>query len=302
MAKRKGSLMEISTRSNFLLNLFFIAIGLTIIVPFWLVLSISFSNETRIVREGFGLLPKGFTLAAYDVLLRRSRDVINGYFVTIFQTGVGTFLTVLNTALYAYPLSRKDFRYRGFFSFFMFFTMLFSGGLVPWYLVCTRLLHLRDSLWALVIPAMFSPWWAIIMRTFYKTTIPEEMLDSAKIDGAGEYRTFFQIVLPLSLPCVATMALFVGVGFWNDWWLSLLFINTPSKRSMQYVLQSSLNAVEIIKRLSLQYGAIDTSTVVMPSETAKMAMAVLAIGPMLFIYPFVQKYFVKGMTIGSIKG
>ncbi|MGO4370582.1 carbohydrate ABC transporter permease [Paenibacillus sp. MCAF20] len=206
--------------------------------------------------------------------------------------------------MYAYPISRTDFPQRKFFTFFIFLTMLFNGGLVPWYLVYVNMLGLRNNIWALVLPLLVSAFFVIIIRTFFQTTIPTAVLESAKIDGAGEMRIFFQIVLPLSLPVLATVALFSTLNYWNDWFLSLVFISDDKTLSIQYLMYKMLMNIQFLANNSTAAAQIAAAggNVQYPNETVRMAMAIVGIGPIVFAYPFFQKYFVKGLTVGAVKG
>jgi putative aldouronate transport system permease protein len=228
--------------------------------------------------------------------------VVRAYGVTMFVTVVGSTVSLIITALYAYPISRKDFKYRKAFTFIVFLTMLFNGGLVPWYMVYVNVLHINDTIMALILPYLVTPLYVLIMRTFFMTTIPDGIIEAAKIDGAGELQTFIKIVLPLSKPVLATIGLFNTLTYWNDWYAPLLFINNEKLFSLQYLMYRVDKA---IMYLSNNAGSINNATQIManlPSQTARMAMAVIAIGPIILAYPFFQKYFVEGLTIGSIKG
>lgn len=301
MSKRNPN--AISPVSNGILNTFFILYALACVVPLVIVISISFSNETQIIQQGYGVLPRGFTLNAYQYLFKDPELVGRAYLVTILSTLLGTAFCLLNVALFAYPISRKDFRFRGFFTFFLFFTMLFGGGLVPWYIVVTNLLHLKNNIWALVVPHGFNAFWVIVMRTFYKTTIPDSLIESARIDGAGEWRTYFQIVFPLSLPGLATVGLFTTLAIWNDWFLCMLLTTNEKWMNLNYMIYRALNNMQFLQNIVATMGNAGSSAMSnLPNETFRMAMCVVAIGPIIFAYPFFQKYFIKGLTIGAVKG
>ncbi|MDQ0878519.1 putative aldouronate transport system permease protein [Paenibacillus sp. V4I3] len=290
--------------SQLLLHLFFICLSLACLLPVLLVISISFSDENTVVANGFKFYPEKFSLDAYSFLYNQLSQIITAYGVTIFVTVVGTLLSLLLIALYAYPLSRKELRHRNKFALFIFLTMIFNGGLVPWYLVYVNLLHLKDSVWSLIIPLFLQPFFVIIMRTFFQTTIPDSIIESATIDGASEVKIFYKIILPLSLPVLATIGLFNTLNYWNDWFLSLIFITKGNGISLQYLMYKTLLNIQYLttnenaaSQLS-KMGAV----VNLPSQTLRMAMAVVGIGPIIFAYPFFQKYFVKGLTIGAVKG
>ncbi len=290
--------------SQLLLHLFFICLSLACLLPVLLVISISFSDENTVVANGFKFFPEKFSLDAYGFLYNQLSQIITAYGVTIFVTVVGTLLSLLLIALYAYPLSRRELRHRNKFALFIFLTMIFNGGLVPWYLVYVNFLHLKDSVWSLIIPLFLQPFFVIIMRTFFQTTIPDSIIESATIDGASEVKIFYKIILPLSLPVLATIGLFNTLNYWNDWFLSLLFITKSNGISLQYLMYKTLLNIQYLttnenaaSQLS-KMGAV----VNLPSQTLRMAMAVVGMGPIIFAYPFFQKYFVKGLTIGAVKG
>lgn len=270
------------------------------IIPFIAVLSISFSSEVEIAKEGYSLFPKGFTTIAYQYIFKNPLVILRSYGVTIGVCVVGTVLALLITSLCAYPLSRKDFRFRRPISFFVFFTMLFSGGLVPSYIWITNYLHLGDSFWVLFLPTVVSAWYLLLMRTFFQS-IPFEIIESATIDGAGEWRIYRSMILPLAKPALATVGLFTVLGYWNDWFNGLLYIENQNLVTLQYLLYRIMGNLQELQR-AVAAGMVDVSAANLPSESARMAMCVLAAGPMIFIFPFFQKYFVKGITVGSVKG
>ncbi|WP_331710602.1 carbohydrate ABC transporter permease [Paenibacillus elgii] len=207
-------------------------------------------------------------------------------------------------AMYAYPISRRDFPHKNVFSFFMFFTMLFNGGLVPWYLVYTQMLNFKNTLLALILPLLVSAFFVLMLRTFFSGTIPPALIESAKIDGAGEFRIFAQIILPLSLPVLATVSLFQTLNYWNDWFTSLVFITGSKNVNLQYLMYKTMLDIQFLTSNTQALQAINQSGggLNLPTETVRMAMAVLGIGPIVFAYPFFQKYFVKGLTVGAVKG
>lgn len=298
----KNKIKRISGFWNILLNGIFIIYGLLCIIPLILVVSVSFSDEKSITLFGYKLIPKVFSTYAYEYLFKNASAIFRAYGITIGVTIVGTILSVAVIAMYAYPLSRKTFKYRNIFSFFVFFTMIFNGGLVPWYIVCTQLLHLKDSIFSYIVPSLVSAWYILIMRTFFVTNINDSIIESARIDGAGEFRTFIQIVLPLSKAGLATIALFQTLQFWNEWFLPLMFIENDRLFNLQYILYRVLVAIQYLTTTSNPGGNNGAILARMPSETARMAMCVLAIGPIIIAYPFFQKNFVKGLTVGAVKG
>ncbi len=272
--------------------------SLICLIPFIIMVSGSFSSEQALRFEGFGLLPKEFTTTAYELIFKTPMTVVKAYGVSIFITVVGTFCGLLLTTLTAYVLSRKDFKYRNKFSFFFYFTTLFNGGMVCTYIFYIQYLNLKDNILALILPGMFNVFYLLIMRTF-AASIPPALIEAAKIDGAGEFRTFFQIVLPLLKSGMATIGLFLALGYWNDWHNAMLYINTEDLYPLQYMLYSLMQKTQALANIAGQAGI---SVADLPSNSLKMAMAVVATGPIVLVYPFVQKYFVKGVAVGSVKG
>lgn len=270
-------------------------IGLGCLIPMILVISISLSDEKLVARDGYSLWPVGFTTFAYEYILRNPAQIIRSYGVTIVVTALGTVAGLLLCSLLGYAISRKDYRLRGPLSFIVFFTLLFNGGMVPFYILVTRYLGLKDNILALILPYMVTAWYVLILRTSF-SQLPSELLEAARIDGAGEWRIFFQIVLPLSKPALATVALFFILRYWNDWFLALLFINKDTLYPLQYLLYV------LMKNISFLASNPQTTGMALPAQSARMAMAVLAFGPALFSFLLLQKYFVRGITIGGLKG
>ncbi|NJD01206.1 MAG: carbohydrate ABC transporter permease [Ruminiclostridium sp.] len=303
-SKLTTKLTSISDISNTILNIIFILFSIMCLLPLLIVLSASFSNETAIVRNGYSIIPQGFTFLAYRFMFTDGGQILRSYGISVFVTITGTVISCILISLYAYPLSRKDLPFRNFFSFYVFSTMLFNGGLVPFYLIYTRFLHLQDKIAALIIPMLVNPFFVILMRTFFSNTIPDSVLESAKIDGASELKILLRIVYPLSLPVIATIALFNTLAYWNDWFLSLILITSDNKISLQYYMYKVILNLQFLLN-SLQGTGISASgseQLKIPSETIRMAMAVLGMGPVIIAYPFFQRYFIKGLTIGSVKG
>ena len=275
----------------------FILLAVACIAPIILLISISFSDNGEIVRNGYSFWPQNFNLEAYQYILKDSWKIVNAYKITIFVTVVGTVMALLCTILLAYPISRKEFRFRKGVSFAVFFTMLFNGGLVPTYILITRYLNLTDNIWVLILPGLVSPWNVILMKSFF-TDIPNEIIEAATIDGASEKKTLFSIVLPISKPALATIGLFIILQYFNDWQGSMLYMNDSSKISLQYFLYKTLNNIQEAQSNT----AVFEADRVFPQEPVRMAMAVLVITPVMIVFPFLQKYFVKGITLGSVKG
>ena len=262
----------------------------------------SFTDNDTVIVNGYSLFPKKMSMAAYDLLLLYPQRIINSYQVTIFVTIVGTMISLLVTTATGYALSRPDFRIRNKIAFFFYFPSLFSGGLIPWYIMMTQVLSLNNSLWALIVPSIFSAFNAFLVRNFIKTSVPPEIFDSAKIDGAGDFRIFGQIVLSLIQPVVATIGLFISLGYWNEWYLAMLFISSPEKYPLQYYLYNLLISSRVLSELAAQGYTVSETLLKVPQETSKLAMAVVATGPIIMVYPFVQRYFIKGIVIGAVKG
>ena len=270
-------------------------VGLACLIPMMLVVSVSLSDEQRLAVEGYSLLPVGFTTSSYQYILQQPGQILRAYGVTIVITTFGTLVGLLLSSLLAYALSRKDYRLRNFLSFYVFFTLLFSGGMVPFYILVTRYLGLKDNILALILPYLVTAWYVLILRTSF-AQLPTDLLDAARIDGAGEWRIFFQIVLPLSKPVLATIGLFYILRFWNDWFLALLFIDTAVLYPLQYLLYT------LMANINFLASNPQTTGIPIPVQSARMAMAVLAFGPALFAFLLLQKYFVRGITVGGLKG
>lgn len=282
-----------------ILNTLMILVSLICIIPFLLLISSSFTPEELLVQYGYNFIPKKIDLTAYKYLLFSSQAVLRGYVISVVVTAVGTFLNLLLTILFAYPLSRKNLPGRNIFAFFIFFTMLFNGGLVPTYIMWTQIFHIKNTLWALIVPnLLLNAFNIIMMRTYFMTNVPEEVIEASRIDGANEYFILFKIVVPMALPIIITITLLVGLSYWNDWLNGLYYINNDKYYSIQVLLTEMLENVEMIKRAS----SAGASTMKMPSTAIRMAVAVIGALPVLIVYPIFQKYFVKGIVIGAVKG
>lgn len=269
--------------------------------PFLLMVIGSFTDNTEVVRRGYSFFPSKGSLDAYRILFAVPDRTIQAYKVTIFVTLVGTTISLFLTTLSGYSLSRPELRSRQTLAFLFYAPTLFNCGLIPWYIMMTSVLKLGDTMAALIIPNMLSIFNIFLVRNYIQQAVPREIFECAKVDGAGTYRTYFNIGLPLIKPVVATLALFIALLYWNDWYLSSLFIRTPAKYSLQYYLYNMLTASQAIFELQAR-GGNNITAIKTPSETSKLAMAVIATGPMLLLYPFLQKYFVKGLVIGAVKG
>lgn len=285
-------------KGQILLHIFFILITIIYVAPLLLVISASFSTEESLIGAGFSLLPKEFSLEAYKLVFQNPTQILNSYKTTVLYCVISAVLGVLVMAITAYPLARESFRLKGVVSFYFFFTMLFAGGLVPSYMINTRVLHLQNTIWIYILPSLMSVYSMFIIRTNYQN-VPKELIEAAKIDGAGEMYICFKIVIPLSKAAIASMLFLDFVGNWNNWFTSSIYIRDPNLYSLQYLLQRILREAAFVKQQA-ELGLEGLE--VLPVETLRYAMAMVAAGPVLLIFPFFQKYFVKGMTVGSVKG
>lgn len=277
-------------------------IALICLIPFLMILAGSFSSETAILNNGFSLFPQDFSLEAYKTVFNEPMVVVRAYATTIGLTIFGTVMGLALQTMTAYVLVRKEFEWRNVFSFFFYFTTLFSGGLVPYYLLIRQTLGLADSYLALLLPLLFSVYNLLIMKSYIQS-IPESLIDAAKIDGCGEFRTLVQVVVPLIKPALATVGLFIALAYWNDWYNAMLYIKSETKYPLQYFLYQQINNIEGYKKMIANgvSGAV-VSSVSLPTQTLKMALTIVVTGPIVLAYPFVQKYFVQGITIGAVKG
>lgn len=279
------------------LNALFIIVCTLILIPFILVVSASFSMERDIADYGYSLIPRNFSLESYAYIFKKPETVIQAYKITAIFSFIQMGMSVFFMACLAFMLSKRNLKLKKQISFFVYFTSLFSGGLVPTYIIITQYLHLGDTIWVYILPALISPWYVFMMRTQFNT-IPYEITEAAYVDGADEFFIFFRIIIPLSKPVIAAVSLFMLLGSWNNWYTSMIYINDPKLFSLQYLLQRIMNNLQLL-RDSESVLNMDTD---IPSETVRMAMAVVVAGPALVVFPFFQKYFVKGVTVGSVKG
>lgn len=272
--------------------------ALVCLFPFLLMISSSFMNEKEIITEGYKLIPKEITTNAYRFLLENPTKIISAYKITIQNVILGTVIGLALMSMAGYVLCRSDFKYRNQVAFFIYFTTLFAGGLIPSYMWMVNGLHLKNSIWAMILPGIASPWSIFLMRNFMKA-IPDSLAESARIDGADDFRVYWQIYLPLAKPAIATIGLFLALAYWNEWYNAMLYIEDSAKYPLQYFLQQMVNKANA-EMLVSQGITVDMAE--MPSESIKMATAVVATGPIILVYPFVQKYFVQGLTVGAVKG
>lgn len=276
----------------FLMGLF----ALICLFPFLLVLSASFTDEYTLLWEGYKLIPSKCSASAYKLLVQTSQ-LGDAYLVTIFTTVVGTLLSLLVTSMMSYALSVKKLRIRNKVAFFVYFTMLFSGGMVASYLLISKYLHMKDNIWVYILPALISPWNMMLLRNFF-ATIPESLAESAKIDGANDMTILLKIILPIAKPGLVTIGLFYALSYWNEWFRAMLYIDKDNLITLQYLIMKILRNINFASTVA---GNIGVSMDV-PTYTVRMATVVATIGPIVFLYPFLQKYFVKGLTVGGVKG
>ena len=293
---------RIWTRDNIAINALGIAFiglfALACLIPFYLIVIASFTPEASLIRDGYPIIPHSFDLQSYALCIKNPTSVLLAYANTIGVTLIGTIMSILLCTMTGYVLSRKDFPYRNQFSFFFFFTTLFNGGLVPWYIICTRYLSMKNSYLGLILPLMFSVWNMIIAKSFIGG-IPSAIIESAKIDGANDFTIYIKLIIPLSKPLIATLGLFSALAYWNDWYNCMLYVTNENMFTLQYYLQRMLGSAQALKLVAEKSGIALPSV---PLEGMKMAMTIIATGPIVLLYPFVQRYFVKGLTIGAVKG
>jgi putative aldouronate transport system permease protein len=280
----------------------YITIGffsLCCIMPFLLVLATSFTSESSITKNGYNLWPKEFSRFAYKIVFENPGIIVGSYAVTMGITLVGTLFGLFIVAMTGYALQRPDFQYRNGISFFIYFTTLFSGGVVPFYLIMTQWLHLKDNYLAVLLPGLMTPFLIIMMKSFVKS-IPHAITESAKMDRAGDFTIFTRLILPMTTPALATIGLFIALGYWNEWYHSMLFLSPDMKfRPLQLFLYNVVTSADFIKNSSVSSNVQPRD---MPLESMKMATAVVATGPVILFFPLVQRYFVKGITVGAVKG
>ena len=295
-------MVEKKSSFYFFAHVVMIFLAVCCIFPFALLIMSSLTEEKSLIQNGYSLFPKQFGLESYAYMFKSGSKIGRAYLITILVTAAGTSISLLITTLMAYPLSRKEFIGRKVLAFIVFFTMLFNGGLVPTYIMYTRYLHIRNTYWALLIPSLLpNAFYVIMMRTYLTTNIPDAVIEASRIDGAGEWRTLFQVVTPMCLPMIATMTLLIGLSYWNDWKNGFYYLTDTSLYSIQNILNRMLQDVQFLKNGG---GGPDASEMIasLPSVGIKMAIAVIGVLPILIIYPFFQRFFVKGITIGAVKG
>ena len=285
-----------------LANTLMVILAICALAPFFLMLMSSLTDEQVLIANGYSFFPEKLSTYAYEYLFVQSGSVARGYLISMSVTVVGTLCNLFITLLYAYPLSRKELPGRQIFAFYLFFTMLFSGGLVPAYLMWTQTFHIRNTVIALLVPGLLmSPFNVIMMRTYFTTNIPDEVIDAARVDGAGEFGILFKVVFPMALPITATIGLLVGLAYWNDWMNGLYYINDDKLYSIQVLLMKIQRNLDQLRQQA-QNGSGNVNMADLPSTSVRMALTVMGILPVMIIYPFLQRYFVKGITLGAVNG
>lgn len=272
------------------------------LLPIALIVISSFTAEDALVRNGYSFWPAQWSLDAYYYMVKQGVVILRSYGISVLVTACGTLASVLLTAMLAYPMSRKAFRYRNALAFFVFFTMLFNGGIVPSYIMWTRIFHIKDTIWALLIPNyLVNAFNVILVKNYYTNNIPESLVEAAQIDGATEFVIFRRIMFPLAVPAVATISLFTGLCYWNDWTNGLYYVNNEKLYSIQMLLMKIMNNIQAL-RANTNASLLGTGAVELPGTAIRMAMAVIGILPIMILYPFVQKYLVRGVVVGAVKG
>lgn len=305
--RKKKHISAVDIRSfskgpNIFFNILLAVIALSCVLPFFFIIILSLTKESDITTYGYQFWPKHWTFASYEYLAKMGGQVLESFGVSIFVTVIGTLMNSLFSSTYAYAISRRDFAFAKFFTIFALISMLFTPGMVPTYLVVTQMLGLKDNVWALILPACFGVYNVLIMRTFFKTSIPEAILESARVDGAGEIKIFTDIVVPMAIPGIATISLFTCLSYWNDWFNAMLYMTNSKMIPLQYLLVQISNNIQYMSQTISAGGSALAAGQTLPSEGMRFAIVVVATLPIALTYPFFQKYFVKGMTIGGVKG
>lgn len=305
--RKKKHLSAVEIRSfskgtNIIFNILLAAVALSCVLPFFFIIILSLTKESDITTYGYQFWPKHWTFASYEYLARMSNQLLTSLGASIFITVIGTIMNSLFSSTYAYAISRKDFAFARFFTIFALVSMLFTPGMVPTYLVVTQMLGLKDNIWAIILPQAFGVYNVLIMRTYFKTSISESILESARVDGAGELKIFWDIVVPLAIPGIATISLFTCLSLWNDWFNAMLYLTDTKFIPLQYLLVQIQNNIQYMTQAMTQGGGTAMAGASIPTEGMKFAVVVIATLPIALTYPFFQKYFVKGMQIGGVKG
>lgn len=298
----KSNIYSISKPANIIITIIMGIIGFACVFPYLLAISISFTSETALETNGFSLIPSDFTLETYNFLFLNWQKLLQAYSNTIIVTLIGTAIVLIITLTLGYVLSRKTFKWRNSLSVFIFITMLFNAGMTANYMIMTQVLHLNDTIWALILPLSVNPFWIFIARTYFVTSIPDSIVESATIDGANELTIFTKMILPLSLPVAATIGLFSTLTYWNDWFNAKLYIDNSQLDTLQYFLVRMEESAQYLTNNAATLGAYAVEIVSnIPDQTLMMATMVIATLPLALAYPFFQRYFVSGLTVGAIK-
>ena len=293
---------QIKKPTNILFNIILALLSFICVVPFIFVIIISITDEQSLTMNGYRFIPEKLSLYAYEYIISAGENIIRSYGVTILVTVAGTIIGLLLTGTYAYALSRKTYAFRKFFTTVITIPMLFSGGMIANYLIVTKVMMLKDTLWALILPLCLNSFNIIVLRTFFKTSIPDAVIESAKIDGASEWRVFFQIVIPMALPGLATIGLFLTLGYWNDWFNAMMYMDDKTWIPLQYLLIQIESSIDWLASNKAMMGVDGIQAAAnLPKETIKMAIVVISTLPIIFAYPFFQRYFVNGLTVGAVK-
>lgn len=297
-----NKLNRIKQPTNIAFNAILLFFALACFLPFIVVVLISVTEEESIRQYGYQLFPKVFSGQAYRFLWNERSQILNALSMSLIVTAIGTVVGVLLTTVLGYVMSRPDYKLKGFLTWMVFIPMIFNGGMVASYVINVQLLQFRNGLHALILPLLVSSFNVVISRTFFRTTIPDSIVESAKIDGVGQLLIYGKIVLPISKPVLATLALFLSFGYWNDWFLSMLYISNTKMYTLQYLLQQIVMNIEFLAKTPGMGASAQEYIKSMPRESARMAIAVLIVMPIALAYPFFQKYFISGLTIGAVKG
>lgn len=299
---KKSHRNEIRPGTNAWLNVLFVLLSFICIFPVIFVFMISISSEESINRHGYQLIPSGFSNAAYMFLWNERATILHALYISVLVTVIGTVLGVILTTAMGYVLSRPRFKLKGFYTWMTFIPMIFSGGMVANYVVVASMLNLSNTIWALILPLLISSFNVIISKTFFRTTVPDSLVESAKIDGASQLRIFLHIVTPISKPVFATIALFLSFGYWNDWFQASLYISDPKLTSLQSLLNNMMQSITYIANNPSVGVSLQQYRKQMPSESVRMAIAMVIVLPIACVYPFFQRYFISGLTVGAVKG
>jgi len=302
--KHVNKLTMLSKGWNAVFMVILFIVALLVLIPMFLVIIVSFSSEMSIADNGYSFFPSEWTLDGYKYLFKTGDQLLDSYIVTIFHSLTGTLMSLTVMTMFAYVIAQKSFRHCKLFTWILFFTMLFSGGLVPSYILNVRYLHINNTIWIFLLPSLVNAYYTIILRTFIRTTIPDTLFEAARIDGAGHFRIYASIVLPLFKTGIATVGLFSMVSRWNDWFTGMLYIQNPKLVPLQTLLTKIQNTIDFLKQNAAIAGTPDGVTFLrqLPDENMRMACTMMVVLPILFAYPFFQRYFVQGLTVGSIKG